>query len=704
MNKPEIKDNMLAPFRFLGLEFDKSANDKDYPTTCPFSEKEGKMYVNSETGQWNSFTSDKKGNVITFMREFYNLCLESTEDSDLKVVCEDRKLPLEAIKGQVAFNPLTSTYLIPYRNYDGLIVNLTSWGKGRKPMKMPGLALSLIGLEKLKDNNKIIYLCEGEWDYIALTYLLSRIHKDKEYVAIGVPGANTFKETWIPYFQKKEVNVLYDNDKAGYDGQVKVQESLKFANCKIKYLLFPEVTKTKYDIRDMMIQYGKYPNYHDYSLEETFVMINKWLDDRTQHQLNNGQQAKPVPDANMKIPDRLELEAMFMKHLKLKNTKDIAIIFGTLFANKYKGDPIWLFLVAPPGGSKTELLMTLSKSPYIETVSTLTPAAMISGFQLASGKPDPSLLKKVDGRCLIVKDMTTMLSMQPLVRDEVFGILRDAYDGYVEKWFATHKKSYTTHFGCIAGVTPAIDAYNSVMTTLGARFIHWRIGTNDTIADHKAKILKAMKNVNTEDIMREELQDISYRFLEQPMNKDIPYISDDIQNKLISMAMFTSSLRASIIRDKYTQDQLAPIFKEVGTRLAKVYIKLSYGLCQYFQKKEVDEEILDLVREVALDTCPSIILNLVTKIYIDCQDSKDGTTKVAHIAKYLNISKPTLFRILADLELQNVVVKITGEERVISIYRLSTEIDTLIREASLFKINVKDKFIWVNKNNKSNFH
>ena len=66
MNTSNDDVSKLAPFKFLGFTFDKTTGNNEYPTTCPFSDKEGKMYVNGATGQWKSFTTNKAGNIIIF--------------------------------------------------------------------------------------------------------------------------------------------------------------------------------------------------------------------------------------------------------------------------------------------------------------------------------------------------------------------------------------------------------------------------------------------------------------------------------------------------------------------------------------------------------------------------------------------------------------------------------------------------------------
>ena len=205
---PKKKDfNYLAPFKFLGFEFGNSNNGTDYPTYCPFSEKENKLYVNSETGVWKSFTADTQGNVLTFLHDFYDLCLQHTDISDLIPVADDRQLPVDAFINEMAFNPMNGSYLIPNKNYQGKVNNLTSWRpKSKKPLKVPGQSIGLIGLEGLEGNSDPIYLCEGEWDVLAMKWLLKKTNTPG--LVMGVPGALTFKDVWIEYFQRKVVHVF----------------------------------------------------------------------------------------------------------------------------------------------------------------------------------------------------------------------------------------------------------------------------------------------------------------------------------------------------------------------------------------------------------------------------------------------------------------------------------------------------------------
>src|SRR5262249_37417603 len=108
-------------------------------------------------------------------------------------------------------------WVIPFKNAKGHIFNLMRYFPDRpKPNKfmLPGLPTALYGFDKLvaADKNKIVFLCEGPFDAIALDYNISALKRAK-YVIVGIPG--TFKKEWAQYFKHRKVRALFDNDDGG---------------------------------------------------------------------------------------------------------------------------------------------------------------------------------------------------------------------------------------------------------------------------------------------------------------------------------------------------------------------------------------------------------------------------------------------------------------------------------------------------------
>ncbi|GAG25901.1 unnamed protein product, partial [marine sediment metagenome] len=232
-----------------------------------------------------------------------------------------------------------------------------------------------------------------------------------------------------------------------------------------------------------------------------------------------------------------------------ENTNVLDVMYGAIIANRLQGDPIWLFIVAPSGGMKTELLLSLYNSPGIYETTSLTPPALISGANFGAGG-DPSLIPKLNKKVLIIKDFTTVLNLNAVALDEIFGILRDAYDGHITKHFGNAIiRSYDSKFGIIAGVTPAIEIYTEQHTALGERFLRYKIQT-PTGSDYQNDILmRAIDNIGHEDDMRSSLANISKEVLNHEYD-NIPEVPDDILKRIIALAQWTGLMRATVIRSK----------------------------------------------------------------------------------------------------------------------------------------------------------
>ena len=103
-----------------------------------------------------------------------------------------------------------------------------------------------------------------------------------------------------------------------------------------------------------------------------------------------------------------EVEEVFKKHLLLEDINIIKVVLATVFANKVKGDPLWLLIIAPPSSAKTEIISSLNGLPEIYPLSSLTAHTLVSGMV---GDKDQSLILELDGKILALKDFTSVLSI-----------------------------------------------------------------------------------------------------------------------------------------------------------------------------------------------------------------------------------------------------------------------------------------------------
>ncbi|MFH1110712.1 MAG: hypothetical protein V1790_16165 [Planctomycetota bacterium] len=239
---------------------------------------------------------------------------------------------------------------------------------------------------------------------------------------------------------------------------------------------------------------------------------------------------------------------------------------------------------------------------------------------------DPSLLPKLDGKVLVVKDFTAVLTMPNEARSEVLGTLRDAYDGEAGKAFGTGEvKRYKSRFGLLAAATPVIESYWGVAAQLGERFLRFRIRSRG----RRAKVKRALANTNDETAMRRELSNAALGVLAQTPYP--PTIPDDIADRLIHLADFVSRARSGVSRNRQGVVEHIPA-PEVGTRVGKALKKLAMGIAMARGVKGVDEEIYRIVRRVALDCVPSMRGRLLRVLW-DCRGAHELTSTIADRAE-----------------------------------------------------------------------
>ncbi|MCZ6653039.1 MAG: hypothetical protein O7D91_08425 [Planctomycetota bacterium] len=342
------------------------------------------------------------------------------------------------------------------------------------------------------------------------------------------------------------------------------------------------------------------------------------------------QQAKPpseVRGAESPPPTPCTLDearSAFDKWLKNTDPDLLDVVFGTIAAHELDGDPVWMFIIGAPGDGKTEVLRALGRHPKVYAISTLTPGSLISGF-ITDG-PDPSLIPKLDGMVLVIKDFTAILEMPNEARSEIMGILRDAYDGECCKVFGTGEtKSYRSRFGLIAAVTPVIDKYWAVNAQLGERFLRFRLPSKGRLS----KVRRALKNTTLESAMRDELREAAMSVLAQELV--VPQLDSGMEERLIALADFVALARSNVSRDKKGTIQFIPL-PEVGTRAGKALKRLAMGIAMVSGESVVSEDVYRIVRRVGVDTVPSMRARLLGVLW-KFREHQEKTSTIANTAE-----------------------------------------------------------------------
>lgn len=382
-----------------------------------------------------------------------------------------------------------------------------------------------------------------------------------------------------------------------------------------------------------------------------------------------------------------EVKRVVAKWLEIKNLSVVEVILGAVVANLLEGDPFWLMLIGPPSSAKTELLRALAKFEKIYLLSSLTPQTLISGKVTRKGKC-VSLLPKLTGKIVILKDFTTCLTMRREQRAELFSQLREVYDGQYSKAFGTGAEvNWEGKVGFICGVTPIIDRFSSVNQMLGERFIQYRMEPSNPKNIGK----RAKKMCGQEKNMRSELQDVFASFLrgiEKTPLKLRTY--PEVDDKLINLAIFCATGRTGVSRDRYTRAiDVIPLPEGPG-RLVKQFTQLAVGLSVVARRSGIDDYVYELLKKIGLDTLPGprekFIRNMWAEGYTADLMSWATTGMVADLVGLPTSTAKNLLEDMMVLQLTNRRMEDPDSDKVTPYeWQLSRMCVDLIRDAELYQ-------------------
>lgn len=632
---------------------------------CPFCKKQAHFYVSVETQLFSCKTCGQEGNQDTFLHLMSELYEKQMKKSHKTKLWEDRKIrPKTFSEWGVGWSG--SFYSIPMaKNPKGKVINIHRYEPGGKLRSTSNCKLCFMGpKEEYWNNSETLWVCEGEWDAMALWEMLRKRGINQDVIA--APGTSVCPRNCDFLFSGKDVKVVYDNDKAGVDGMRRVKATMGPVSKSMQFIHWPSSYDQGYDIRDFYVD-----NNFDAS---KITEIKSWLRNTIPGEQNEGSNEEQFTGPGL---HHKKVEEVYKKWLHMHDTTCLDAMFGTIFANRIPGEPIWMFLVAPPGGMKSELLMSLADAKGTYELTTMTPQTLISGANL--GGSDPSLIPFLDGKVAIVKDFTTILQMDKNARDEIFGILRDVYDGRCSKPFGNGiVRNYESRFGILSGVTMSIESISAHSVVLGERFIRFRLPSS-RVSQRKMAIKKALENIAQYDIMQKELRETAAAVVDYDINSNqLPEIDDYTMERITGLAQWVADLRGVVVKDPYTRQVMFRPTPEIGTRLAKQLCKLAYGVAIYRGEHHISRRTYDILVRVARSSIPDLVEGIVRTMFYRTGHGKDRISQ-EEISKAINVPTSTVSSILSDLLFQKVVRKEAGK------WALSKPLCKLIEELDVYQ-------------------
>lgn len=365
---------------------------------------------------------------------------------------------------------------------------------------------------------------------------------------------------------------------------------------------------------------------------------------------------------------------IYKQNLVITNSfiDSLAVCFATHLAVKLESDPIWLYLVGPPSSGKSTICDLISADPT-------TTKALSKFTGLVSGdRQGKHLVPSFQNRCVVIKDGTLLLESNPLQLANVYGELRDIFDGSLEMHYRNGVEASfrNINFGLIIGITERIYQLN--MSHLGERFLHCRLETereNETIRN-KTVINSLLSNIKLNSIEANEIGDNrqfpiqkqhTTGFLKHLHNiivdKDIivpNYTSDDV-NFIQSTADVIACSRASAPKINRGEDIAYDSRPEASTRVAKQLSKMIICLCYVYGTKTITKQIRNNIKKIGSDTSYGRQHNLIKTVAL----ADNGLNK-SSLAALTGIPLESCNRKIEELESLGILVKFKESSRLMT--------------------------------------
>jgi hypothetical protein len=256
-------------------------------------------------------------------------------------------------------------------------------------------------------------------------------------------------------------------------------------------------------------------------------------------------------------------------------------VLSAAAAERLDGDPPWLLVVGGSGAAKTESIAPLAASGA-HVVSTINgEAALLSGTSKneRSKSATGGLLRTIGERgTLVIKDVTSILSMNRDSRALVLAALREVYDGEWSRNVGTDGGATLRWKGrvvVIGAVTTAWDAAHAVIATMGDRFLLVRLDSTGG-ANRRAAGRQSLSNVGHEVEMRAELARTVAGLLNTVDGLRVMPLTEHDADRLMEVADVVTLARTAVERDFQGEPQFAHE-PEMPTRFAKQLMQVARG-------------------------------------------------------------------------------------------------------------------------------
>ena len=694
---PEVSDTPagVRPFKFHGLDLRPSSGTQ-YQGPCPWCDKD-KFYVDVKTGKWDCKVCLFKGNPIEFLRKVHAASpLTGTEElaRDRGLLSPEMLSTWGVCKSFI-----TGEVLVPSYGPTGALVNLyryaaPSGGGKRVLLGTAGVGKEvlyatesggtvsgdgLFGPDRLSrfPHAKEVYVCEGPWDGMVLHETMRSAKRGPDgrltltgnpevslaadAVVVAVPGASYMTERWAQAFAGKRVTFLYDNDHprpgpngsrldgAGLAGtkracSVLYRSSQRFDE--VRYLKWgeeghdPELSNG-HDLRDWLGWPDKI-SLRVECLENLFGRLEpippEWI-------TGGRKAAAAVKPGSTELPllpctSWRELIPHWRRAMRWPRPghgldHGLACCLAVVTSTMAVGDQLWIKVIGAPSSGKTTIVEGLAVNRrYVYSKDSMT--GLFSGFQVdAEGKEDLSMIKKVNGKTLVIKDADTLI--QNPARTQIMSQFRAMYDRALRTEFKNRRSSDYEGLSVSVIICGTDSLYQMDTAELGERFLDVRVTDGVDVDSERATGIRAILDADQSIALEVNCSPMTQESPEKTAAKQytggfVEYLRGNAQSLIAGVRVTEGDaarltdlgLLVAHLRGRPSSAQDTKHSRELCYRLGKQFHRLAKCLAVVLGKTEIDDDVWHRVRKVALDTCKGRMFDLLKAVIDFGPDGCEG--------------------------------------------------------------------------------
>lgn len=556
--------------------------------------------------------------------------------------------------------------------------------KGDKKYIYPtGSHITLYPHQDLSSSEEWI-LTEGELDCLTL-----------ESFEVGIPaitsgGVTSLKSELVDNFKNKKVKICFDNDEVGNKSAEKVAQKLLAVTSEVLIIDLPPMEDGK-DIGDY---------FKSGHTKDDFLKLVKQA--RKIDNLSSGTEI-PGGSTKQKLIEQaltyIEVEEKVKRLLPNSQTALKLVLAVAASSSFHNSVMLWLLLVGVPSSGKTDLVRLIKAADTTYYLDNLTQNAFISGERANKDNKVYDLLPLLDKKCLVIKDWTSIFSLDEKATKKLLGDLVNIYDKEFTKFSSRRGNiSYSSAFSQLGCITPAtLNKHTQYMNMVGPRFLCYTMPSSSFEEDNQS-YEQIFSNQDRSLIEKEARLYVSSYLTQLVQNTpDIKPFSKEIEGYLRTAAELMANcrgiaqLQATTFRKEDGEEikyyEVSEVQIEQPWRAVQQLITLAKYLAFVVRTDEVGVNELAIIKEVVISSMPadrSQALRIVK--------DQGGSITAKGLTEFSDRSIKTSRRLLDELAALKVLEKIKGSGTTAADYKIYSRFqDFLLLDPTEFMSHKEDR-------------